>query len=43
LETRIKLSLDLGSGDGLVVMIASLFFKNATGVEFEKEFFDSQY
>ena len=32
--------LDLGSGDGLAVMVASLFFKHAYGIEMEKEFFD---
>jgi tRNA/tmRNA/rRNA uracil-C5-methylase (TrmA/RlmC/RlmD family) len=35
-----KTFLDLGSGDGLVVMIAALFFKHATGIELEKEFYD---
>ena len=32
--------LDLGSGDGIVVMIASLFFKRATGIEIAKQFYD---
>ncbi|MBD3164092.1 hypothetical protein GF323_02755 [Candidatus Woesearchaeota archaeon] len=35
-----KVFLDLGSGDGIAVMIASLFFKRAYGIEIEKEFFD---
>lgn len=35
-----KLFLDLGSGDGIAVMIASLFFKYAYGIESDKEFFD---
>jgi hypothetical protein len=35
-----KTFLDLGSGDGIVVMIASLFFKKAYGIEINKEFFD---
>ena len=30
----------MGSGDGLVVMIASLFFGKAAGVEIEGEFYD---
>ena len=34
-----KVFLDLGSGDGLVVMISSLFFKEAIGVEIDREFF----
>jgi hypothetical protein len=39
-QSKEKILLDLGSGDGLVVMIASLFFEKAVGVEFEKEFYD---
>lgn len=35
-----KNMLDLGSGDGVAVMVGSLFFKHARGVEIEKEFFD---
>ncbi len=35
-----KTFLDLGSGDGVVVMIASLFFKKSFGVEVDKGFFD---
>ncbi len=35
-----KAFLDLGSGDGIAVMVASLFFRKADGVEKEKEFFD---
>jgi len=35
-----KTFLDLGSGDGVAVMVASLFFRKADGVEKEKEFFD---
>jgi predicted O-methyltransferase YrrM len=35
-----KTFLDLGSGDGIAVMTASLFFKQADGIEFEKEFYD---
>ncbi len=34
-----KRFLDLGSGDGLVVLIASLFFKDATGIELDPEFY----
>src|SRR3989338_523791 len=36
-----KSFLDLGSGDGIAVMVASLFFRKADGVEKEKEFFDA--
>lgn len=32
-----KQFIDLGSGDGRAVLIAHLFTKNATGVEFDKE------
>ena len=35
-----KTFLDLGSGDGIVVMIATLFFKKASGIEVSKEFYD---
>ncbi|MBR9699597.1 class I SAM-dependent methyltransferase [Candidatus Woesearchaeota archaeon] len=35
-----KKFLDLGSGDGIVVMVAALFFNESHGVEVEKEFFD---
>jgi hypothetical protein len=35
-----KTFLDLGSGDGIAVMTASLFFKEAHGIEINKEFYD---
>lgn len=35
-----KLFLDLGSGDGVAVMIASLFFKQAHGIEMNREFYN---
>lgn len=32
-----KVFMDLGSGDGRIVLLASLFFKKAIGVEFDSE------
>jgi hypothetical protein len=32
--------LDLGSGDGKVVLISSLFVKNATGIESDRELYE---
>ena len=32
--------LDIGSGDGKVVLIASLFVQNAVGIEIDKELYD---
>ncbi len=39
-EDKSKTILDLGSGDGLAVMVASVFFNHAYGVEIDKGFFD---
>jgi SAM-dependent methyltransferase len=39
---KYKNFLDLGSGDGKVVLIASLF-TNATGIEFDKELHDKAF
>src|SRR3989344_348569 len=33
---KFKNFLDIGSGDGKVVLIASLFFKNAEGIEIDQ-------
>jgi hypothetical protein len=40
-EDKSKVFLDLGSGDGIAVMVASLFFKKAVGVELDKGFFNT--
>src|SRR3989338_6809376 len=38
--SKYKNFLDLGSGDGRVVLIASLFVKNSAGIEYDKELYN---
>ena len=39
-QDKKKTLLDLGSGDGVAVIIASLFFKHCYGIEIDKDFFE---
>lgn len=37
LDVKDKVFLDMGSGDGRIVLLASLFFKKAIGIEFDAQ------
>ncbi len=39
-EDKSKVFLDLGSGDGIAVMVASLFFRHAHGIELDESLFN---